>query len=155
MPNRRQAIIWNNVYPTHWRIYKALGRDELQWNLYKATTEFRGLSRQVVSHGRENKHDFVKTVSGKLWNLCVFSKTYPVSLYRFHCNRQNGRHFMTIFSNVYSYEKSIWFASNFNEVCSWGKQTFISSLFFQMVTWAMYHNWRLTRECCLVSEKKI
>ena len=31
-----------------------------------------------------NKHDFVKTVSGKWWNLCVFSKTFTVSLYRFN-----------------------------------------------------------------------
>ena len=57
----------------------------LQWNLYKATIEFCGLSRQVVFHGRENKHDLVKTVPGKWWNLCVLSKTFPVVLYRFHC----------------------------------------------------------------------
>ena len=31
------------------------------------------------------KHDFVKTVPGKLQNLCVFSETSPVSLYRSHC----------------------------------------------------------------------
>ena len=40
----------------------------------------------MVSHDRENKHDFVKTVPDKCWNLYVFSKTSPVSLYRFHCN---------------------------------------------------------------------
>ena len=28
-PNRRQAIIWNNYDPVHWRIYAALGGDEL------------------------------------------------------------------------------------------------------------------------------
>ena len=28
-PNRRQAIIWNNADPIHWRIYAALRRDEL------------------------------------------------------------------------------------------------------------------------------
>ena len=32
-----------------------------------------------------NKRNFVKTVPGKLQNLCVFSKTSPVSLFRFHC----------------------------------------------------------------------
>ena len=53
---------------------------------YKATTKFYGLWRQVVSHDRENKHDFVKIVPDKCWNLCVFSKTFPVLLYRFHCN---------------------------------------------------------------------
>ena len=43
----------------------------LQWNLYKATTKFCGLTRHVVYHDRENKHDFVKTVPGKWWNLRV------------------------------------------------------------------------------------
>ena len=28
-PSRRQAIIWTNVDPVHWRIYAALGGDEL------------------------------------------------------------------------------------------------------------------------------
>ena len=31
-PNRRQAIIWTNADPVHWRIYAALGRDELNTN---------------------------------------------------------------------------------------------------------------------------
>ena len=30
MPNRRQAIIWTNADPIHWRIYAALGGDELK-----------------------------------------------------------------------------------------------------------------------------
>ena len=29
MPNRRQAIIWTNAGLIHWRIYTALGGDEL------------------------------------------------------------------------------------------------------------------------------
>ena len=57
----------------------------LQWNLYKATTKFCGLSRQVVSHDRENKHDFVMAMPDKWWNLCVFSETWLVFSYRFHC----------------------------------------------------------------------
>ena len=28
-PSRRQAIIWTNADPIHWRIYAALGGDEL------------------------------------------------------------------------------------------------------------------------------
>ena len=28
-PMRRQAIIWINAYPVHWRIYAALGGNEL------------------------------------------------------------------------------------------------------------------------------
>ena len=49
------------------------------------TTTFSGLSKQVVFHGRENKHDFVKNVPGNWWNLYDFGKTSLVSLYRFHC----------------------------------------------------------------------
>ena len=30
-PNRRQAINWTNADPVHWRIYAALGRDELKY----------------------------------------------------------------------------------------------------------------------------
>ena len=29
-PNRRQAITWTNAYADHWRIYAALGGDELK-----------------------------------------------------------------------------------------------------------------------------
>ena len=29
-PNRRQAIIWANADPIHWRIYAALGGDDLK-----------------------------------------------------------------------------------------------------------------------------
>ena len=31
-PNRQQAIIWTNADPIHWRIYAALGGDELTKN---------------------------------------------------------------------------------------------------------------------------
>ena len=45
--------------------------DLLQWNLYNATTKFCGLSEQVVSHDRKNKHDFVKSLPDKSWNLYI------------------------------------------------------------------------------------
>ena len=32
-PTTRQAIIWTNVDPIHWRIYAALGVDGCQWNI--------------------------------------------------------------------------------------------------------------------------
>ena len=51
----------------------------IQWNLYKATTELGGLSRQVVFHDRENKHDFVKTVTGYA-KIKWFCKTFLDSL---------------------------------------------------------------------------
>ena len=39
----------------------------LQWNLYKASAEFCGYSRQVVFQDRENKHDFVKTMLDEIF----------------------------------------------------------------------------------------
>ena len=45
--------------------------NKTQRKLYKATTKFCGLSRQVVFHATDNKHDFVKTVPGKWQNSCV------------------------------------------------------------------------------------
>ena len=32
-PNRRQAIIWTNADPIHYRIYATLGGDELTWSI--------------------------------------------------------------------------------------------------------------------------
>ena len=72
-----------------WRVW-TWSKQMVQWNLYKTATRFYGLSWQVVFHDRENKHDFVWTVPDKLQNLCVFSKTPPVSLYMFHCTFENS-----------------------------------------------------------------
>ena len=56
-------------------------RNLMQRILYQATTKFCGPSRQVVFHDRENKHDFVKNMPCKRWNLCVCTKTSLVSFY--------------------------------------------------------------------------
>ena len=37
-PKRRQAIIWTNADPIHWRIYAALGVDELNEYSHISTT---------------------------------------------------------------------------------------------------------------------
>ena len=50
-----------------------------QWNVYKATAKFCFLPRQVVTHEKENKHDFVKTVRNKwlhLWILVRLPQFY-------------------------------------------------------------------------------
>ena len=49
---------------------------------YKTTAGLYDLSRQVVFHYRENKHDFVKTMPVKCQTLCFFIKTSLVSLDR-------------------------------------------------------------------------
>ena len=56
-----------------------------KWNLYEVSTKSCGLSRQVVFHHRDSQHDFVKIVSGKLQDVCVFIKTSLVSLNMPHC----------------------------------------------------------------------
>ena len=47
-------------------------------NLCKTTSEWRGLSRQVIVHSRENKHDFVKNGTGKWRNLSAFVFISPI-----------------------------------------------------------------------------
>ena len=52
-PNRRQAIIWTNADPIHWRIYAALGQYELtHWgrNKMAANTEQSTLQSACGSH---------------------------------------------------------------------------------------------------------
>ena len=44
----------------------------IQWCLLKAFTKCCGLSRQMVFHDRQNKHDFVKKLLSKWWNMCGF-----------------------------------------------------------------------------------
>ena len=34
-PNRPQAIAWTNADPLHWRIYAALGEDELIYQIHE------------------------------------------------------------------------------------------------------------------------
>ena len=64
----------------------------LQWNLYESTNTLCGLSRQVVSHDREDKHDFLKIVPNKNVEIFVFfSQTSPVLLNRFHLPRSYYR----------------------------------------------------------------
>ena len=46
VPNKRQAIIWTNAGPIHWRIYAALGGDELthysaKWRLIHLIKRFK------------------------------------------------------------------------------------------------------------------
>ena len=59
----------------------------IQLNLCKVTTEYWCLSRQVVFHNRENKHDFVKTVPGKSSNLCVFYRKTSIISHTLVCNK--------------------------------------------------------------------
>ena len=47
-------------------------------NLCKTTSESRGLSRQVIVHGRENTHDFVTNGPGKWRNLSAFVFISPI-----------------------------------------------------------------------------
>ena len=55
-----ETIMRPYFYVVSWQLIWRSGT-YIQWNLYKATTKFCGLLRQVVFQDRENKHDFVKT----------------------------------------------------------------------------------------------
>ena len=53
VPNRRQAIIWTNADPIQWRIYAALGRDEL--------TEKHGANQPIMLKHFRNINKIMKT----------------------------------------------------------------------------------------------
>ena len=98
-----RRILWSKLWFLFWISHQWRKQYHvIQWNLYKATNKFCGLSRQVVFRHRENKHDFVETMPSKWWNLCVFSRTFPVSLYRFHCigPHYNGTRLYMVFSKI-------------------------------------------------------
>ena len=80
-----------------WRLFR-LGLNELRLmsSVPKKADKLisLSLSRQVISHDRQNKHHFVKTVTDKCYNWCVFSKTSPVLICRFHCIRLPVQHSM-------------------------------------------------------------
>ena len=50
-------------------------------NLYKETIKLYDLSRQMVFHDKDNKHDLVKTMPGELLDLIVFEKTDSFSCF--------------------------------------------------------------------------
>ena len=50
-PNRRQAIIWDNAVPIHWRIYAALGGEELT-----AVAHINNLHIKCIRVTRPNAH---------------------------------------------------------------------------------------------------
>ena len=57
MLNRRQAIIWTNGDPIHWRIYEALGGDELtHWPLGYTVVIFRSSHFQTHIKDRYREH---------------------------------------------------------------------------------------------------
>ena len=60
-PNRRQAVIWTNADPVHWRIYAALGGDELKLPLTDDN-----LSVKVLLHFQKSFSKYHRMVSD--WN---------------------------------------------------------------------------------------
>ena len=55
-PNRRQAIIWTNADPNHWRIYAALGGDERPKKLAGFGDYFAGWSKGWDYHSYRLLH---------------------------------------------------------------------------------------------------
>ena len=84
-PVRRQAITWTNADPVHWRIYAALGGDELKWSLdYKELIKrlrcmwvFQGLCSR---RGRMSCHAYhfilwsLESIQFRCWNYCTALK---------------------------------------------------------------------------------
>ena len=83
-----QTLLWRRIHMNRFSLITKIKASSLfhlfqhsyWWNLYKATTAFCGISRQMVFHDRENKHDYAKTVPGKFKRNCVLV-TFPQSHY--------------------------------------------------------------------------
>ena len=84
----KEAILWKirttGIGENHKAGKLNFLRRLVQWNLYKETTKILLHSRQLLSHKRENKDDYVNPMAGKFYNLNAFSSTFAVS-YRRHC----------------------------------------------------------------------
>ena len=67
-PNRRQAIIWTNADPIDWRVYAALGGDELK----------QGLTHCGRNNGRHFPDDIFKYIflNENVWISTKFSLKY-------------------------------------------------------------------------------
>ena len=54
-PNRRQAIIWTDADPIHWRIYTALGGDKLM-EVYSKIKQMNTSQKLSSTNGRHFVH---------------------------------------------------------------------------------------------------
>ena len=71
------------------------------------TTEFYGLSKQVIFDNRWNKHEFIKSVPGQLQNWCVF----PIFLLTHWGRDKMAAILQTMDSNTFSWMKMYEFCS--------------------------------------------
>ena len=79
----------------------------LQWNLYKSHHWLLwSLKTGGLMTGRLNMI-FLKTEPGKWQNLSVFSKTFSVSSYRFHCDKNDHDNFVLLYKVFFKKRKQI------------------------------------------------
>ena len=58
VPNRRQAIIWTYADLIHWRIYAALGGDELNNDYHGVMSLYNNLQRSFVTFGINQQQNY-------------------------------------------------------------------------------------------------
>ena len=80
----RQAIIWTNVDPIHWRIYAALGGDELIENVYDYDKR---------EHLRTLSH-YICTKNERVWFLPIQEFCFIV---KHLCKLNHNTHFVIDF----------------------------------------------------------
>ena len=64
-PDRRQAIIWTNAYPIHWRIYAALEGDELTLDVPVTYVYWIWTCRVVLGQQHAHIDNMARCMEGK------------------------------------------------------------------------------------------
>ena len=83
-PNRRQDIIWTNADPIHWRIYAALGGDELTlWGRDKMAAIFQTTFSNAFPWMKIYKFQsvFHWSLFPRVWRVTLDYPTCPISLH--------------------------------------------------------------------------
>ena len=112
-PNKLQAIIWTNVDPIHWRIYVALGGDDLKWNSLNDHKHLIKSHVPIIHHNNFQTHYcrhislpnmLLKSVLLFSWKLFIVMESYMECLGR---NYDFTKGFYHILRKVESVEMDI------------------------------------------------
>ena len=114
VPNRRQGIIWTNIDPIHWRLYAALGRDELK--TYHVTLDH-PVARQHYPWGNQwQKHE----VCNDLNRSKVFR--WRVDALGVVCYETSSNNSIAFVRSIWIFLKIIYIANaNWNRWRAWQK----------------------------------
>ena len=81
VPNRRQAIIWTNADPVHWRIYAALGGTWVNISSFLMSYTYQQLTLQLK---RVDHYDIV--IISRIVSTVLFRLHYDINIWPVWCS---------------------------------------------------------------------